>query len=33
VALLTGSFLAVVETRAVLTFLEKYRARMANQPR
>lgn len=33
VALLTGSFLALVETRAVLAYLEKYRGRMANQTR
>lgn len=33
VALLTGSFIAVVESRAVLTYLEKYRARAANQSR
>ena len=29
VALLTGSFVAVVETRAVVTYLEKYRSRAA----
>lgn len=32
VALLTGSFLAIVETRAVLTYLEKYRARLGGPP-
>jgi uncharacterized membrane protein YesL len=33
VALLAGSFVAVVETRAVLAYLEKYRARMAKSAR
>jgi len=32
VALVGGSFVAVVETRAVLAFLEKYQARTADQP-
>ena len=32
VALLTGSFVAVVETRAVVTYLEKYRTRDAAKP-
>jgi uncharacterized membrane protein YesL len=32
IALVGGSFVVVVETRAVLAFLEKYRARVADQP-
>jgi hypothetical protein len=32
VALVCGSFVAVTETRAVLAFLEKYRARRVDQP-
>ena len=32
VALVGGSFVAVVETRAVLVYLDKYRARLVDQP-